>query len=79
MLSTVEKMIFLCLYYWRDVVAREYTMDIEHAVIASKWLGATTIVPMHYNTFDAIKIDITDFERQIREIGKVPLVLKVEN
>ena len=56
-----------------------YTMDIEHAVIASKWLGATTIVPMHYNTFDAIKIDITDFERQIREIGKVPLVLKVEN
>ena len=54
-----------------------YTMDIEHAVIASEWLGASAIIPMHYNTFDGIKVDISDFERQIREIGKVPMVLPI--
>ena len=54
-----------------------YTMDIEQAVIASEWLGASEIIPMHYNTFDAIKVDIKDFERQIREIGKMPVVLSI--
>lgn len=54
-----------------------YTMDIENAVIAAEWLGASEVIPMHYNTFDAIKVDITDFERQIREIGKIPVVKKI--
>ena len=54
-----------------------YTMDIEHAVTASEWLQAGVIIPMHYNTFDAIKVDIQDFERQIRETGKMPMVIKV--
>ncbi len=58
-------------------IGGKYTMDIEHAVKASVWLGATIIVPMHYNTFDAIKVEIQDFERQIREIGKIPVVLKI--
>lgn len=54
-----------------------YTMDIEHSIIAAEWLGASEIIPMHYNTFEAINIDIEDFERQIRSIGKLPIVLKV--
>ena len=54
-----------------------YTMDIEHAVKASEWLNAGAIIPMHYNTFDAINVEITDFERQVREIGKIPMVLKI--
>ena len=52
-------------------------MDIEHSIIAAEWLGASEIIPMHYNTFDAININIEDFERQIRSIGKIPIVLKV--
>lgn len=36
-----------------------YTMDVEQAAIAAKWLGAKKIIPMHYNTFDAIKADVT--------------------
>lgn len=59
-------------------IGGKYTMDIEHAVKAAEWLGASEIIPMHYNTFDAIKINISDFERQIREIGKVPMILKIE-
>lgn len=58
-------------------IGGHYTMDIEHAVIASEWLNAGTIIPMHYNTFDAIKVNITDFERQIREKGKMPLVMQI--
>ena len=59
-------------------VGGKYTMDIEHAVIAAEWLGATTIIPMHYNTFDAIQVDIEEFKRQLREIGKIPAVIPVD-
>ncbi len=58
-------------------IGGKYTMDIEHAVKAAEWLGASAIIPMHYNTFDAISVDITEFERQIREIGKIPMVMKI--
>ena len=58
-------------------IGGKYTMDIEHAVIASEWLGVTAVIPMHYNTFDAITVDIADFERQIREKGKMPVVMKI--
>ncbi len=54
-----------------------YTMDIEQAVIASEWLKTSEIIPMHYNTFDAINVNIEDFERQIREKGKLPIILKI--
>lgn len=54
-----------------------FTMDIEHAVIASEWLDVTAVIPMHYNTFDAINVDIEEFSRQIREKGKMPVVLQV--
>lgn len=58
-------------------IGGKYTMDIEHAVIASEWLGVTAVIPMHYNTFEAITVEISDFERQIREKGKMPLVMKI--
>lgn len=58
-------------------IGGQYTMDIEMAVIASEMLNVTAVIPMHYNTFETINIDITDFERQIREKGKMPIVLNV--
>lgn len=58
-------------------VGGQYTMDIENAVIASEWLGVSAVIPMHYNTFEAINVDITEFERQIREKGKMPIVLNI--
>ena len=57
-------------------IGGKYTMDIEHAVTAAELLQATTVIPMHYNTFEAIQVDIEDFKRQIREIGKVPAVIQ---
>ena len=54
-----------------------YTMDIEHATIAASYLEASAIIPMHYNTFPAINVDIKEFEQSIRNIGKVPIVLNI--
>ena len=56
-----------------------YTMDIEHAVIASEWLNTTYVIPMHYNTFDAITVNIEEFSRRIREIGKMPVIIPIDN
>ena len=53
-----------------------YTMDIEQAVKAAEWINASIVIPMHYNTFDKIKVDVTDFERMIRNIGKIPVVME---
>lgn len=46
-----------------------YTMDIEHAVIAAEWIGANVIIPMHYNTFGAISVDIKHFEMLLQSKG----------
>lgn len=43
-------------------VGSQYTMDINDAIIAAKWLGAKKIIPMHYNTFEAINTDIQQFK-----------------
>jgi L-ascorbate metabolism protein UlaG (beta-lactamase superfamily) len=58
-------------------ICGHYTMDIEQAVIAAEWLDTAAIIPMHYNTFDEINVNIDDFARQIREKGKMPLILKI--
>lgn len=43
-------------------VGGNYTMDIEHAAIAAKWLEAKVTIPMHYNTFEVIRVDIDRFD-----------------
>lgn len=54
-----------------------YTMDIEQATIASEWLNADWVIPMHYNTFDAISVNIEDFENRINAKNKKPIVLNI--
>lgn len=39
-----------------------YTMDVEQAAIAAEWIGAKTVIPMHYNTLDVIKADTDKFK-----------------
>ena len=58
-------------------IGGHFTMDIDQATIAAKWLGSNKILPMHYNTFDLIKINIEDFKKEIKNIGKEPIVLEV--
>ena len=54
-----------------------YTMDIEQAAIASEWLNAEWVIPMHYNTFDAISVNIENFENRINAKNKKPVVLNI--
>jgi len=38
-------------------IGDNFTMGPEDAVIAAKWLGAKTVIPMHYNTWPLIAQD----------------------
>lgn len=42
-----------------------YTMDVEHAVMAARWLGVKSVVPMHYGTFPEIEADLERFAQLI--------------
>jgi L-ascorbate metabolism protein UlaG (beta-lactamase superfamily) len=53
-----------------------YTMDIEQAVIASEWLGADIVIPMHYNTFPAINTDADAFKKELATNGINCVILK---
>ncbi len=46
-------------------IGGHYTMDVEHAAVAAKWLGAKTVIPMHYNTFPNIQADLEKFTRLV--------------
>ena len=39
-------------------IGGHFTMDVNSAALAAEWIGAEVIIPMHYNTFDAIKVDV---------------------
>ena len=55
-----------------------YTMDVEHAAVAAKWLGAQTVIPMHYNTFPNIKAELQRFTQLIQAGNKNIAVLNSE-
>ena len=59
-------------------IGGHFTMDIENAVTASEWIGAKYIIPMHYNTFPQISVNIDDFKSEISKVGKHPIVLGIE-
>lgn len=46
-------------------IGGHYTMDVEHAVMAARWLGVRTVVPMHYGTFPEIEADLQRFAQLI--------------
>lgn len=57
-------------------VGSTYTMDIDEAVIAAKWLKTSKVIPMHYNTFDAIKVNIEEFKQKLSAQGIECIILK---
>ena len=54
-----------------------FTMDIEHATIAAEWIGANTVIPMHYNTFDAIKANVNEFADKIQMQNKQIKIMNI--
>ncbi len=52
-----------------------FTMGIDDAIVAAKWLGAKTVIPMHYNTFPAIVADEEEFKRKAEDAGLKCVIL----
>ena len=39
-------------------IGGHYTMDRHDAVVAAEFIGAKTVIPMHYDTFPPIETDV---------------------
>ena len=52
-----------------------YTMGVAEAIVATRWLEAKKVIPMHYDTFDLIKVDVETFKEGVKKEGATPLVL----
>ena len=46
-------------------IGGHYTMDRHDAVVAADFLGAGTVIPMHYNTFPPIETDAEAFKSDV--------------
>ena len=46
-------------------IGGNYTMDVDHAAMAAKWLGVRTVIPMHYGTFPEIEADLQRFAQLV--------------
>jgi len=46
-------------------IGGHYTMDRHDAVVAAKFLGADTVIPMHYDTFPPIETDAGAFKSDV--------------
>jgi L-ascorbate metabolism protein UlaG (beta-lactamase superfamily) len=53
-----------------------YTMDMRQAVKAAELLNVSQVIPIHYNTFPAIALDVQDFAAMLQESGRLARILK---
>ncbi len=58
-------------------IGGNYTMNVTDAIIASDFIKCNTIVGVHYNTFDIIKIDTPQAINDFSNAGKILLLPKV--
>jgi L-ascorbate metabolism protein UlaG (beta-lactamase superfamily) len=56
-------------------IGGHYTMDREDAVIAAKFVGAETVIPMHFNTFPPIQTDASAFKADVEAAGAGTVVV----
>lgn len=59
-------------------VGDHYTMGATQAAIAADWVGADTVIPMHYDTFPPIEIDTDDFVREVKASGAAAEVVVLD-
>jgi len=56
-------------------IGGHYTMDRFDAVVAAELIGATQIVPIHYNTFPPIVTDAAAFASDVQGTGKAQVIV----
>ena len=42
-----------------------YTMDADDAAVAAQWIRPKIVVPIHYNTFPALRTDVDAFKHRV--------------
>ncbi len=57
-------------------IGGRYTMDVKQAVMAAEMVRAKINIPMHYNTFDAIKQNPMEFVRAAEAKGIKAIAMK---
>ena len=59
-------------------IGDKFTMGIEDAAVAAGWLQSRIIIPMHYNTFEAIEQDTDLFAKLVEDesIGTITIALQ---
>lgn len=50
-------------------IGDNFTMGVDDAVRACEMIRAKVHLPMHYNTFPAVKVDVADFVRKVEAKG----------
>lgn len=57
-------------------IGGHYTMGIKEAVLAAKMLNTKQVIPMHYNTFPQISVDVNEFRTLLESETMVkPVIL----
>jgi L-ascorbate metabolism protein UlaG (beta-lactamase superfamily) len=56
-------------------IGGHYTMDRHDAVAAAEFIGAATVIPMHYDTFPAIETDAEAFKSDVESQTSSKVVL----
>jgi L-ascorbate metabolism protein UlaG (beta-lactamase superfamily) len=56
-------------------IGGHYTMDRHDAVVAADFVGADTVIPVHYNTFPAIGTDAEAFKSDVESQTKSKVVV----
>jgi L-ascorbate metabolism protein UlaG (beta-lactamase superfamily) len=57
-------------------IGDNFTMGIDEAVEAIRLLRPKRVVPVHYNTWDVIRVDPAEFATKARAAGTEPVVLR---
>ena len=57
-------------------IGDNFTMGIDDAVKATELLGAGMNIPMHYDTFDVVKADPTEFVSKVKDRGRRAAIVK---
>ena len=56
-------------------IGGHFTMDRHDAVVACEFVGAETVIPMHYNTFPPIETDAAAFKSDVESATSAKVVL----
>jgi len=60
-------------------IGDNFTMGVDNAVIASDFIKCNTIIGLHYDTFEMIKIDREDAFRKFEYRGKKLILIEIGN